>query len=154
MRVRRGFSLIELMVVITIIGLLVRIAMPRYREMRGRATAASIVGDVHAVRVASYNYYADAGKFPAIAANGKVPTELTTYLPKNFSFNKKSIGSYRWYVWTVTSGKGKTKTTETLVGVRVTPSDKKLISHLSKLSGAGFAPLVTATDVTFLLGSA
>jgi prepilin-type N-terminal cleavage/methylation domain-containing protein len=152
MRSRRGVTLIELMVVVTIIGLVTRIAMPRFNEMRSRATAASVVGDVHAVRVASYSYYAEAGQFPAIAANGKIPTELTPYLPKNFSF-KKPVGTYRWYVWKVTTGKGKTKVTETLVGVRVTPTDKKLINHLSKMSGAGFAPLVTANNVTFLLGS-
>jgi hypothetical protein len=139
--------------VVTMSGRVSRIAMRRVNEMRSRATAASIVGDVHAVRVAAYSYYAEAGAFPKIAANGKVPTELTNYLPKNFSFNDKSIGTYRWYVWTVTSGSGKKKVTETLVGVRVTPTDKKLINHLSKMSGTGFASLVTANDVTFMLGS-
>jgi hypothetical protein len=81
-----------------------------------------------------------------------VPAELVPLLPNNFSF-KKSQGTYRWYVWTVTSGKGKAKTTETLVGVRVTPSDKELVNQLAKMSGTGFAPLVTATNITFLLGS-
>lgn len=140
------------MVVLTIIGVLVRIAMPRFSDMRRRATAASIVADVHAIRVASYSYYAEAGQFPAIAANGRIPPVLVPHLPAGFSF-RKPAGTYRWFVWTVTSGRGRNRTRETMVGVRVTPVGRKLINQLSRMSGRGFAPIVTARHVTFVLGT-
>lgn len=59
MRQEKGFTLIELMVVVAIVGILAAIAYPSYREyvMRGRiAEATSVLSDM---RIKIEQYYAD-----------------------------------------------------------------------------------------------
>ena len=51
--VRKGFTLIELMIVVTIVGLLARIAIPRVNQFRLRARATKIVGDLEVMRTAA-----------------------------------------------------------------------------------------------------
>ena len=153
MRRRKGFSIIELLVTMTIIGLLTQIAVPRYSDMKRRATAASIMGDVHAIRIAAFTHYTEAGSFPPNAATGVIPPLLVQYLPAGFTF-RKSDYTYDWHVWGVTSGSGASRRRETLVGVTVIVRDPRLATQLVRQAGAGFIPIVTATGVTFLVSSA
>ncbi len=152
MRARRGFSLIELLTVMLIIGILARIAVPHYADMKRRATAAAIMGDVHAIRIAAFTYYAESGTFPGNTAKGRIPPELLQHLPANFEFRQTDY-TYQWHVWTVKSGPKGHKTTETLVGVAVTTKDPALAAQLLKMAGPGFVPVATSSKVTFLLGS-
>jgi prepilin-type N-terminal cleavage/methylation domain-containing protein len=149
MRPRRGFSFVELLVTMIVIGLLARLAVPRYGEMKRRATAAAIVGDVHTIRVAAFSYYTEHGTFPSDAAMGQLPTELVANLPAGFSFSRPDY-SYDWHVWSATNGSGNT---ETLVGITVSVSDQRLVARLVLLAGAGYIPIVTPTQVTFLVSS-
>ena len=54
---RRGFTLIELMVVIVIIGVLVRIAIPQIQAMKDRASAARLISVITVVRNAAFQYF-------------------------------------------------------------------------------------------------
>jgi prepilin-type N-terminal cleavage/methylation domain-containing protein len=144
MRMRRAFSIIELLLTMAIIGLLARIAVPRYGEMKRRAIASSIMSDVHMIRLASFTHYTEHGAFPSDAAIGQVPTELVDGLPLGFSFHKPDY-DYDFDVWTASSG--------TLVGITVVVADPRLATQLVKMAGAGFIPVVTATQVTFLVSS-
>ena len=63
-RARRGFSLIELMTVMAVIGLLAALSVPRYRDMKRRAYSANVLSDFNTVRVAAYNYFADNSTYP------------------------------------------------------------------------------------------
>jgi prepilin-type N-terminal cleavage/methylation domain-containing protein len=76
---RRGFTIIELMTVIVIIGILATISTLRYIDLRDEATAAKISSEIDAVRLAAYNYWADHESFPPDAAAGVKPPELVDY---------------------------------------------------------------------------
>lgn len=153
MRARKAFTIVELLVTMTIIGLLTQIAVPRYSDMKRRATAAAIMGDVHAIRIAAFTHYTESGNFPPNAAAGRVPPLLVPYLPRGFNFRRADY-TYDWHVWSVTSGRGASRRRETLVGVTVVVKDPKLAAQLVKAAGAGFIPIVTTTQVTFLVSSA
>lgn len=145
MRKRRGFSFIELLITMIFIGLLAQLAVPRYREMKMRATAASIIGDVHTIRVAAFTYYTENGAFPPDAANGTAPAQLIANLPDGFTFTRPDF-EYDWHVWTTG--------TENLVGITVTVTDPRLATRLVAQAGAGYIPIITPTAVTFLVSGA
>jgi len=64
-RDKRGFTLIELMIVIAIIGILAAIAIPQFSAYRERAFIASMKADVNAIRIAEEAYYADNNVYKA-----------------------------------------------------------------------------------------
>lgn len=84
---RRGFTLIEIMVVIVVLGLLSSIAVLKYIDLTRTAFTAKIVGEFTAVRLAAYNYEADhPNQWPADRGPGVEPPELAGYLPTGFNF--------------------------------------------------------------------
>ena len=150
MRIRRAFSFTELLLTLTLIGLLARIAIPQYGEMKLRATAAAIIGDVHAIRVAAFTHYTEKGAFPPDAATATLPAELVGKLPAGFTFDRPDF-DYDWHVWSTTNSAGNT---ETLVGITVLVSDPRLATRLVFAAGAGYIPILTSSQVTFLVSGA
>jgi prepilin-type N-terminal cleavage/methylation domain-containing protein len=144
MKSRKGFSFIELLVTMLIIGLLASIAIPKYHDMKRRATAASIIGDVHAIRIAAFSHYTENGVFPTDAGSGQLPPELVDNLPSGFTFDRPDY-DFDWDVWAQGS--------ESLVGITVNVTDTRLAAQLVKSAGPGYLAVVTATAVTFLVSS-
>ena len=68
---RSGFTLIELVVVIAILGILAGIAIPRVMDMTARARGAEIVANLRTIDSAIALYITKTGKVPAIATGGK-----------------------------------------------------------------------------------
>ena len=95
---RRGFTLIELMTVISVMGLLASIALPKYQQIRKKADSAETVAAMSAVRLAAFQYNEATGNWPATAASGKVPTGLATYLSGGGT--KIFSASYHKLQWT------------------------------------------------------
>ena len=60
----RGFTLVELMVVLTIIGLLLSIVVPNYVGRAHHAEEAVLQEDLALMRDALDKHFADAGKYP------------------------------------------------------------------------------------------
>src|SRR3989304_8472486 len=63
-RERNGFTLIELMIVLTLIAILLSIAVPAYQNSLIKAREAALMEDLHMMRDAIDKYYSDTGKYP------------------------------------------------------------------------------------------
>ncbi|MHB8709591.1 MAG: type IV pilin protein [Desulfuromonadales bacterium] len=63
-RKNRGFTLIELMIVMTIIGILASIAAPNYQRSVIKAREAVLMEDLYQMRRAIDAYFADHAKYP------------------------------------------------------------------------------------------
>jgi len=61
---RRGFTVIELLVVLAAIGLLLSIAAPRYMQHLEIAREVALREDLHQVRDAIDKFYADQARYP------------------------------------------------------------------------------------------
>jgi len=79
-----GFTLIELVIVIVILGILAAVAIPKYEDMREQARVATVKGQLGSIRSAIAIQYArnalnGSATFPTldgtIFADGRVPKE-------------------------------------------------------------------------------
>jgi prepilin-type N-terminal cleavage/methylation domain-containing protein len=145
---RRGFSFIELLTVLVVIGTLVRIAVPAVREARRRAVAAQVIADFNAVRLAAIDYHADTGGWPRERATGRVPPELVSGLPRGFTFNR---GPYQldWENWDV-RGRSRFRGTGVILGISMVTSDEVLRNAVEGLLG-GAVRFTVGNKVTFIL---
>ncbi len=79
MRNNKGFSLVELMIVVAIIGILAAIAIPNFIAMQLKAKRGEVPGNVDGIKTAELSYDASFDKYVSAAENpgapsGKAPT--------------------------------------------------------------------------------
>jgi prepilin-type N-terminal cleavage/methylation domain-containing protein len=97
-----GFTLIELMAVITVLGLLTAFGLPNYYRLKQKARAAEVVSQIRAYETAVYQHYSDVGEFPREAYPGRDPGLKTNvhgeqgwrgpYLPGDFDTRASAMG--------------------------------------------------------------
>jgi prepilin-type N-terminal cleavage/methylation domain-containing protein len=87
-RVRKGgFTLIELMIVVAIIGILAAIAIPRFGQMLEKSREGQTKGNLNSIHSAMMIYYGD--------QKGVWPSTLSTYSAFAFSQYLDNVGAVK-----------------------------------------------------------
>ena len=131
MRKKRGFTIIELLIVMAVIAILVGIAIPSFRAMQTEAWRTKAEGDVRVLKIALESLYKNTGFFPAVADTWQ--NDLTNASPRvlesvlNDPFNPGKSYKYTlagsYYVVYSVGANGDDTTTVTIsdTGVVTTP---------------------------------
>ena len=83
---QKGFTLIELMIVVAIIGILAAIALPAYQDYTNRAKMSEVLTFASSGRTAVAEFFQSEGRLPTsneeagLAVAGEDDTELSTYV--------------------------------------------------------------------------
>jgi len=146
---RRGFSFVELLAVVVVLGILVNLALPMVQRARRRADAVAVIADFHAVRVAAQDRFADVGTYPANAGWRVVPAALRASLPAGFQFTNGAV-DYRWRRWALPNGMPANRRQTVLLGLDVRTNDRAL---LQSIRGIYHGPIanVTAQRITLVI---
>ena len=94
---RRGFTLIELIIVIVIIGILSVVAIPKYFVNIKKAEKAKVLTHLNSVREAIMGYYSANGALPTVTGGGSIivtvegDAVMTVQVPTGYSFAKSTI---------------------------------------------------------------
>lgn len=89
----KGFSLVEIMMIVLIIGLLAAIAIPAYLNARTRSQATTLANNFRIYAAAFEIYATEEGSFPPDVNRGIIPAGMEGRLPK---FTEPSIVGGNW----------------------------------------------------------
>jgi len=84
-RLQQGFTLIELMIVVAIIGILAAVAIPSYQDYTARAQVSEGMSLTSALKTPLAEWYADNGSFPTGPA--QISETLSGKYVSNIDFN-------------------------------------------------------------------
>ncbi len=88
---KRGFTIIELLIVIAVISILIGIALPRFRGMQEEGKIAQAKGELRTLQTAVESYYIHSNTYPGAgltwqsALTGATPLIIGTALTDPFS---------------------------------------------------------------------
>lgn len=105
MGTEKGFTLIELVITIVIIGLISTIAFPNFSKIQSKAKETSLRNVGHSVQMALESYYLDQGTYPAGTSIHLV--DLMTVLKTNGDLNQTPENPYTGQAFSATDGSGK-----------------------------------------------
>lgn len=147
MRARRGFTFIEVLVVVAVLGILATLAVLKYIDLKHRALSASAIADLQAVRLAAYSTWYEHGVWPGETGAGTVPTGLVPYLPTGFQFSKSEY-TLDWDNFVPPNG-GPSGAMQ--LGVVVSSTNARLMRALQQNLGSKAPFFVVGQTLTFVI---
>jgi prepilin-type N-terminal cleavage/methylation domain-containing protein len=104
MRIRRlmrrtaGFTLVELMIVVSIISLLAVMVVPSLQRARDRAQNAKLINGLRVATDAFQMYATEHNAYPPDVNRGVIPPGMAIYFGPNFDFTAKTPigGNWDW----------------------------------------------------------
>jgi prepilin-type N-terminal cleavage/methylation domain-containing protein len=92
----KGYTLVEMMVVVVIIGLMAAAGLPGYRHLTMRSKVTAIENDLRQFSTAAQTYTLQNGHWPVDSDPQVPPAELASALPNNFTLKTPIGGVYKW----------------------------------------------------------
>lgn len=97
---RKGFTLVEIMIVVVIIGLLASMAIPAFQKVRTSSLEKGILNDARQIGAASQQYFMEYGQSTVslgyTSTDGKLTGPLTSWVKqigKNYTVTATSINA-------------------------------------------------------------
>jgi len=131
LRNRKGFTLIELMIVVAIIGILAAIAIPNFLAMQLRAKRAELPSNLDGIRTAQKAYHAEWDSFSSASAT---PSSVPGRNQVNFTAG--GFTSFQNLGW-VADGKVRGQYATTLSAAAASAADDFTATATSNVDGDG-----------------
>lgn len=94
---KHGFTLVEIMIVVVIIGILATMAYPAFLKVKTHSQASRVANDFRSFSGLFETFTLDNGTYPADASPGVVPNGMEDYIKSDSWTNDSPIGgSYDW----------------------------------------------------------
>lgn len=144
MKSRRGFTLVELITVVIVLGVLGGIAVMRYLDLQNDALAGKVASDMEGIRLAAIAYHADTETWPPGGGAGEIPPAFVPLLPGNLKWDTEQYT----YAWLSEGGEP-----DNLVGVHIVGLREGLTEKLRArlVFGSPFAPY--GDDIIYIIKS-
>lgn len=123
-----GFSMVEILIVVSILGMLAMIAVPSYINSRSCSQATAVADNFRTYAAAFQIYCTEKGAWPPDAMAGMVPQGMEGHLPR---FNEEAVIGGRWD-WE--SGTDSPKASISLVNYR---SNHRVVQQVDRILDDG-----------------
>lgn len=93
---KRGFTLVEIMVVVVIIGIVLSMVIPSFKKIRMASENSRLRNDIRTIAESFSTYTLEYGLFPNDTGPGVIPPEMVDHIPTAFTSRTPIGGQYDW----------------------------------------------------------